>query len=69
MLGTTIAAIMKVNFKVAICSYMKKIVLTATMEYKFEVAHSVLNIIIVLRTIGLAIEYSPTKVITRSVEP
>ena len=37
----TIASIMKVTRKVAICSYANKMVLTATMaEYKLEAAYS-----------------------------
>ena len=70
MLGITVAAIMKVNNKVAICLYVKKIVLTATMaKCKLKVAHSAPNIITVTRTIGLAIKPSQSKVATWSMEP
>ena len=65
----TIAAIMKVTTKVAICLYVNKMVLTATMaEYKLEVAHSAPNIIMVTRTIGLAVKPSQSKVATQSME-
>ena len=50
VLGMTIAAIMKVTTKVAICLYANKIVLTATMaEHKLEVAHSVSLVIMVTK--------------------
>ena len=56
MLGTTVAAIIKVTTKVDVCSYADKIVLTARMaEYKLEFAYSILSIIVVIRNIGLAI--------------
>ena len=59
MLGTTVAAIMRVTTKVAMCSYMYKIVLTATIAmYELEVAHSAPNTIMVTKTIGLAIKPS-----------
>ena len=59
MLGTTIFAIANISAKVAMCSYVNKMVLAATMaEYKLEFTHSVLNIITFTRTIGLAIKPS-----------
>ena len=68
-MGTTVAAIMKVTIKVAIHSYVNKMVLTATMaEYKWEVVHSTPNIITVTRIIGLAVKPSQIKVATQSVE-
>ena len=70
MLGITIVTITKVTSKVAMCSHMNKMVLTAKMaEHKFEVAYSILNIVIFTRKIGLAIKPNQTKVATRSVEP
>ena len=52
------------------CSYVKKMVLTATMaEYKLTVTHGAINIVTVTRIIGLAIKPSQTKVATCSVEP
>ena len=65
----TISAITKVIIKVNIYLYINKIVLTAKIaEYKLEVTHSALNIIIVIRIIGLAIKPSQTMVATQSVE-
>ena len=53
MLGTTVGAIMKVTTKVAMCSYVNKIMLTAILaEYKLEVAHSTLNVITVKELLG-----------------
>ena len=50
---------MKVTSKVGICFYVNKIVLTTTMaEYKLEVVYSVPSIIMVTRTIGLAVKPS-----------
>ena len=50
MLGATIA-ITKVTSKVAICSYVNKILLNTTMaEYKLEFAYSIPNIIAVIKT-------------------
>ena len=57
MLGMTIAIIMKLTTKVAICLYMNKMVLTAIIaEYKLEVAYSALSISMATRTIRLAIK-------------
>ena len=59
MLGVAIAAIMKVTTKVAIRLYVNKMMLTAIMaEHKLEAAHSALLIIMVTRTIGLAVKPS-----------
>ena len=70
MLGTTIAATTKVTTKVDICSNGYKMVATTTIaECKLEFTHNIPNIIIVTKTIGLAIKPSQTKVTTRSVEP
>ena len=56
MLGTTVAAIIKVTNKVAICLLVSKMVLTVTMaDYKLELAHIAPNTITVTRTIGLAV--------------
>ena len=69
MLGTTVAAIMKVTSKVAICLYINKMVLTATMaEYKLGVAHSAPITITVTSTIGLDVKPSQSKVATQSME-
>ena len=66
MLGTTIAAIIKVTTKVAIRLYVNKMVLTATMaEYKLEVAHSAPNTIMVTNTAVLAIKPSLSMVATQ----
>ena len=52
------------------CSYVNKMVLTATIaEYKLKVVNSALNIIMVTRAIGLAIKPSHPKVATQSVKP
>ena len=65
----TIATITKVTTKLVMYSYVNKMVLTATIaDYKLEVAHSALNTIMVLGTIGLAIKPSQTKATTQSVE-
>ena len=65
-----IAAITKVTTKVAIYSYVNKIVLTAKIaEHKLDFVHSILSTIIVTRTIGLAINPSQNKLATWSVEP
>ena len=64
-----ISTIIKVTTKVAICSYVNKIVLTATIvKYKVEVAHSASNIIAVTKTIGLAVKPIQIKVTTQLVE-
>ena len=69
MLGTIFAAIMKVATKVAICLYVNKIVLTAKIaEYKLLVVYSAKNIVMVTRTIGLAVNPSQSKVTTQSIE-
>ena len=63
-----VAAITKVTTKVAMYSYVNKMVLTAKMaECKLAIAYSALNIILVTRTIGK--EPNQTKVTTQSVEP
>ena len=68
-LETTIAAVMKVTTKVAICLYINKMVLTAKMtEYKLEVTHSALNTITLTSTIGLAVKPSQNKVASQSME-
>ena len=65
----TIAAIIEVTTKVAICLYINKMVSTATMaEYKLQVAHSALNTIMVISTIGLAAKPSQSKVASQSME-
>ena len=65
----TIAVIVKVTTKVAICLYVNKMVLTATMAVdKLEVSHRTLNIFMVTRTIGLAVKPSQIKVATQLVE-
>ena len=70
MLGTSIAATTKVTTKVDMCSNGYKMVVTTTIaEYKLEFTHKIPNIIIVTKTIGLAIKPSQTKVTTRSMEP
>ena len=59
----TTAAILKVTTKMAICLYVNRMVLTATMaEYKLGVAHSALNTIMVTSTIGLVVKPSQSKV-------
>ena len=69
MLGTSIAAVMKITTKLAICLCVNKMVLTDTMtEYKLEVAHSELNTIMVTSTIGLAAKPSQSKIATQSME-
>ena len=69
VLGTTIAAIMKVTTKVAICLHINKMVSTAIIaEYKLDVALSAPNIIIVTNTIRLAVGSSQSKVNTQSME-
>ena len=61
---------MKVTTKVAICLYVNKIMLISSIaEYKLEVAHSALNIIIIIRIIGVAVKPSQNKVATQSIEP
>ena len=61
-----VVVIIKVSSKVAICLYINKMVLTETLaEYKLGVAYSALNIIIVTRTIRLAVKSSQSKVVTR----
>ena len=59
MLGTTVAAIIKVTTKVDICLYVNNMVLTAKMaDYKLEVAHSTQHIIMVIRTTALIVKPS-----------
>ena len=54
-----LAAIIKVTTKVALCLYVNKIVLTATMaEHKLEVAKSETNNIMATNTIWLAVKPS-----------
>ena len=70
LLGTTVAAIVKFTTKVALYSNVNKIVLTNIIaEHKLEVVHSILNVIIVAKTFGLAFKASQTKFTTRLVEP
>ena len=65
MLGMMVAAIIKVTTKVVICLHVNKMMLSATMaEHKLEVAHSAPNIVTVIRTIGLAVKPSQSKVVT-----
>ena len=65
----TIAFIVKVTTNMAMCLYMHKMVLPATIaEYKLEVTHSILNVIIII-IIGLAIKPSQSKLTTWSVKP
>ena len=53
VLGTTVASVMMVTTKVAICLYVNKMMFTATMaEFKLEVAHSAPNTIMVTSTMG-----------------
>ena len=69
MLGTIVAAIVKVTSKVAIWLYVHRMMLTATMaEYELEVAHSAPHIIVITRTIGLVVKPGQSKVATRAVE-
>ena len=56
MLGTTIAANMKVTTDVAFCLYVDMMVFTVIIaEYKAEVAYSEPNILMVVRIIGLPV--------------
>ena len=65
----TIAAIINVTFKEAICLYVNKMVLTATMaEYKLKVAHSALHVFTITRTIGLVVKPRQSKVTVQAVE-
>ena len=65
----TIAAIMKVTAKVAICLYVNKMLLTTAMaEYELEVAYSAPSIIMVTSTIRLDVKFSQSKVTTQSME-
>ena len=65
----TVAAIRKLTPKVAICFYVNKMVLTATMaKYKLQVAPSIPNIIAVIRTTGLAVKPSQINITIQSVE-
>ena len=65
----TVAAIIKVTTKVAIHSYVNRMVLTTRMaEYKSGVVHSALNTIMVISTICLAVKPSQSKVATQSME-
>ena len=69
MLGIAVANIMKVTNKVAICSYVSKMVLTATMvEFELEVVHSTPNIIMVTRTFAMAAKPSQSKVAIQPLE-
>ena len=66
----TVAAFMTITTKVAMYSYVNKIVLKAIMaEYKLVVTHSVPNFFMFIGTIGLTIRPSQTKVIIWLVEP
>ena len=70
MLKITIAVIIIATAKVALCLYMWKMVLTAAMaEYKLEFSYKAPTIIVVVKTIEVAIKPSQTKVATHSVEP
>ena len=70
LLGISIAAFTKVSAMVAMCLYINKNVLTATLaEYKLVVSKSALSIIMVIRTFGLASRPSQTRVAIWSVEP
>ena len=69
MLGTTIATIIKVTTKVAICPSVDKMVFTAKIsEYKLEDANNGWNIIIIIKTIGLAVKASQIKLASQLVE-
>ena len=66
VLGTAVATITKV----AMCSYVNKMLLIATMaEYKLEVSYNIPSIIMITRTTGMAISSSQTKVSTWPVQP